>query len=108
MKFLDALLAIANDLTAVLDAGDRYNRLLAALKIAIPYDAATLLKVSGDALIPLAAIGLTPDAMGRLYNRKENPRLDIICNSETPVLFDHDSNLPDPFDGMLSSYTGTF
>jgi len=108
MKLLDALLEIAKDLTAVLDTGDRYSRLLDALKIAIPFDAATLLKVSGDALLPLAAIGLTPDAMGRVYNRKENPRLDIICNSESPVLFDHDSNLPDPFDGMLSSYTGTF
>jgi anaerobic nitric oxide reductase transcription regulator len=108
MKLLDALSEITNDLTAVLDAGDRYKRLLDALKIAIPYDAATLLKVSGDSLIPLAAIGLTPDALGRVYNRQENPRLDIICNSESPVLFDHDSSLPDPFDGMLSSYTGTF
>jgi len=106
MKYLDALSAIANDLTAVIDAEDRYRRLLDALRNAIPYDAATLLRVSGNTLIPLATKGLTPDAMGRIYLRKDNPRLDIICNSSGPVFFDHDSQLPDPFDGMISTQSG--
>ena len=34
MKRLEALAAIAHDLTAVIDAEDRYNRLLEALRIA--------------------------------------------------------------------------
>lgn len=101
MKRLDTLAAIANDLTAVLNAEDRYKRLLDALRIAIPYDAATLLRAEGDLLVPLAAKGLTPDAMGRVFNRRDNPRLDIICNSAAPVFFDHDNTLPDPFDGMI-------
>lgn len=101
MKKLEALSAIASDLTAVIDAGDRYTRLLDALRLAIPYDAATLLRVDGAALIPMAAKGLTPDAMGRVFYRRDNPRLDIICNSDKPVFFDHDSTLPDPFDGMI-------
>lgn len=102
MKLLDALSAIAADLTAVLDAEDRYRRLLDALQIAVPYDSSCLLKVEGDTLIPLAAKGLTPDTMGRVFLRSSYPRLDIICNSTEPVFFDHDNTLPDPFDGMLA------
>ena len=108
MKRLEALSAIADDLTGVFDAEDRYTRLLDALRIAIPYDAATLLRVAAGGLTPLAARGLTPDAMGRVFSRKEHPRLDIICNSDEPVLFDQNSSLPDPFDGLISAETGTF
>ncbi|SHO50431.1 nitric oxide reductase transcriptional regulator NorR [Desulfopila aestuarii] len=103
MKKLDTLTAIAGDLTAILSAEDRYQRLLDALHRAIPYDAATLLRVQEDTLIPLAAKGLTPDAMGRHYLRGEHPRLDIICGSSEPILFPEESSLPDPFDGMLIS-----
>lgn len=108
MKRLEALSAIAHDLTAVIDAEDRYKRLLDALRIAVPYDAATLLRVSGGVLTPLAAKGLTPDAMGRVFGRKEHPRLNIICNSSEPVLFDQNSSLPDPFDGLISTEAGKF
>jgi anaerobic nitric oxide reductase transcription regulator len=103
MDKLDAIAAIALDLTAEISAEDRYDRLLTALGKAIPYDAATLMRVEEDRLIPLASKGLTPDAMGRIYHKKEHPRLDIICGSDGPVLFSKDSALPDPFDGMLVS-----
>lgn len=102
MDKLETLAAIATNLTTVLSAEDRYQRLLDALRIAIPYDAAALLKVQGDTLIPLAANGLPPDAMGRQYNRRNHPHLDIICGSRIPVIFSKDSSLPDPFDGLLA------
>jgi len=101
MDKLTTLAAIAIDLTAVLSAEDRYQRLLDALRIAIPYDAAALLRVEGEALVPLAANGLTPDAMGREYLLKNHPRFDIICGSSEPVSFSKENTLPDPFDGML-------
>jgi len=101
MNKLKTLAAIATDLTAILSAEDRYQRLLDALHIAIPYDAAALLRVEGEALVPLAANGLTPDAMGRKYLLKNHPRFDIICGSNEPVFFSKKSTLPDPFDGML-------
>ena len=101
MDKLTTLAAIATDLTAVLSAEDRYQRLLDALRIAIPYDAAALLRVEGEALVPLAANGLTPDAMGRKYLLKHHPRFDIICGSSEPVSFSRENTLPDPFDGML-------
>lgn len=103
MDKLHTLTAIAVDLTAVMSAKDRYQRLLDALHRAIPYDAATLLRVQGDKLTPIASKGLTPDAMGRVYTRSEHPRLDLICDSTVPVVFAADSPLPDPFDGMLVS-----
>ena len=103
MDKLNTLTAIALDLTAEISSEDRYDRLLGALRRAIPYDAATLLRVEKDTLIPLAARGLTPDAMGRVYARKDHPRLDIICGSKEPVFFSKESSLPDPFDGMLVS-----
>jgi anaerobic nitric oxide reductase transcription regulator len=103
MDMLDTIVSISLDLTAALNAKDRYQRLLESLNRIIPYDAAALLRIDEDVLIPVAARGLSPDAMGRQYLRKEHPRLDIICNSRDPVLFPADTSLPDPFDGMLQN-----
>jgi anaerobic nitric oxide reductase transcription regulator len=102
MDMLDTLASIAADLTAALSAKDRYQRLLGALQRIIPFDAAALLRLEGEALIPLAAHGLLPNAMGRRYSRIDHPRLDNICKSSEPVRFPSDSTLPDPFDGLLA------
>ncbi len=101
MDMLDTLASIAADLTAALSAKDRYQRLLGALQRIIPFDAAALLRLEGEALLPLAAHGLLPNAMGRRYARIDHPRLDSICKSSEPVRFPSDSTLPDPFDGLL-------
>ena len=53
----------------------------------------------------MAAVGLKADAMGRRFPRSDHPRLDIICNAAEPVLFPSDTQLPDPFDGLLRSDT---
>jgi anaerobic nitric oxide reductase transcription regulator len=102
MDMLDTLASIAADLTAALSAKDRYLRLLDALHRIIPFDAAALLRLEGEALIPLAAHGLLPNAMGRRYARSDHPRLDSICKSSEPVRFPAESTLPDPFDGLLA------
>ncbi len=99
----DPLLAVALDLTASLGAADRYRRLLEAVRQVIPCDAAALLRLEGDVLLPIAVHGLTPDAIGRRFPRADHPRLDVICNANAPVLFPADSLLPDPFDGMVES-----
>lgn len=101
MDTIDTLISIAIDLTAAMTATDRYERLLAAIAKVIPYDAAALLRLEGDLLIPVAARGLSPDALGREYSRSTHPRLDIICGSDDPVRFSADTRLPDPFDGLL-------
>lgn len=102
MDALDTVVAIALDLTAALSTKDRYRRLLTALERVIPYDAAALLRVEEHLLIPVAARGLTADALGREYDRNAYPRLDIICKADGPVRFAQDDPLPDPFDGQLA------
>jgi anaerobic nitric oxide reductase transcription regulator len=101
MDQLDTLLEIALDLTAALNAEGRYKRLLDAVKRVIPYDASALLRFNDGVLSPVAAVGLTEDALGRQYLLPENPRLEIICRSTEPVFFPADTELPDPFDGLL-------
>jgi anaerobic nitric oxide reductase transcription regulator len=103
MDAMDTLVSIALDLTAAMTAKDRYERLLVAIERVLPYDAAALMRVEGDLLVPVAARGLLPDAMGRRFGRSSHPRLDIICNSDKPVRFPADNALPDPFDGLLSA-----
>jgi anaerobic nitric oxide reductase transcription regulator len=100
---LEALLGIARDLTASLAAEDRYARLLDAVRRVVPCDAACLMRVEGDELVPLAAHGLVPEALVRRYPRRDHPRLDVILRASEPVRFPADSGLPDPFDGLLDA-----
>ncbi|MBN1852569.1 MAG: nitric oxide reductase transcriptional regulator NorR [Pirellulales bacterium] len=108
MNQLDILVSIALDLTSVIHAEERYRRLLEALHRVIPYDASALLRLQGDELVPIVSRGLSPDAMGRRFALREHPRLAIICKSAEPVHFPADSNLPDPFDGLLADDAGEF
>jgi anaerobic nitric oxide reductase transcription regulator len=108
MEQLYTIMSMAIDLTAALNAKDRYQRLLHAIGRVIPYNASTLLRLDGETLVPIAAVGLKADAMGRNFPRGDHPRLDIICNAEEPVLFPSDTKLPDPFDGLLSADADEF
>lgn len=97
----DALLTIAIDLTASLASQDRLVRLLEAVRRSIPCDAAAVLELAGDDLVPLAAHGLAPEVFGRRFTRREHPRLDVVVARKAPVRFPSDSPLPDPYDGLL-------
>src|SRR5690606_28691310 len=97
----DALLSIAVDLTASLASEDRLARLLDALRQTIPCDAAAVLALSGEELVPLVTHGLAPEVLGRRFHRREHPRLDIVLSRGEPVRFPADSGLPDPYDGLL-------
>jgi anaerobic nitric oxide reductase transcription regulator len=103
---LEALLEIARDLTASLAARDRYARLLAAVRRLIPCDAACLLRLEGQELVPMAGYGLTPAALSRRYRVRDHPRLAIILRAGAPIRFRPDSPLADPFDGGLSAAPG--
>jgi anaerobic nitric oxide reductase transcription regulator len=100
---LEVLLEIARDLTASLGSLDRYERLLSAVRRVLPFDAACLLRLQGDELVPLAAHGLVPGALERPYPRHQHPRLDAILKATSPIHFPPDSPLPDPFDGLLTA-----
>ena len=106
MSELDTLVSVALDLTGALGGEDRYGRLLEALRQAIPYDAAALMRYDGDVLVPVAARGLSDDALGRRFTVSEHPRLAVICRSEEPVRFPSDSPMADPFDGLIGGGNG--
>jgi len=95
------LLPIALDISASLSSEDRSSRLVDAVRRALPCDAAALLRLEGDELVPIASHGLSEDVLGRRFRRTEHPRLDIICSTEGPTLFPADSPLPDPYDGLV-------
>ncbi|WP_437682169.1 nitric oxide reductase transcriptional regulator NorR [Sorangium sp. So ce131] len=103
MPNLMSLLSVALDLTTSLGTEDRYRRLLEAVRHVVPCDAACLLRYEDGVLVPLAAHGLAPEALGRTFRAREHPRLDILCHAAAPVRFPPDSDLPDPFDGLLAS-----
>jgi len=99
---LETLRTIALDLNLSLLAEDRFRRLLAAIRRALPCDAATLLQLEGDELVPLAVEGLVPEVLALRFARAEHPRLEAILSAEGPVEFPADSRLPDPFDGLVA------
>jgi anaerobic nitric oxide reductase transcription regulator len=99
---LDQLLAIALDMTASLKSEDRSRRLVDAVARALPCDAAVLLRLDDDVLVPIAAQGLSSDIFGRRFALAEHPRLEIICRAAGPTLFPSDSRLPDPYDGLVT------
>jgi anaerobic nitric oxide reductase transcription regulator len=103
---LEVLLDIARDLTASLAATDRYARLIASVRRLIPCDAACLMRLDGQDLVPMAGYGLTTAALSQRYPRRDHPRLDVILGSHEPVHFPPDSALPDPFDGVIEGAPG--
>lgn len=105
-QHLEAILAIATDLTSSINSQDRYDRLLKTVKDILKSDAATLLKKEGKSLRLIASDGMRPGTLLSQYPLKEHPRLEIICQSTTPVLFPSDSTLPDPFDRCLEKNHG--
>ncbi|HNS96313.1 MAG TPA: nitric oxide reductase transcriptional regulator NorR [Polyangiaceae bacterium] len=108
MNQLDAIISIASDLTAGLSSEERYRRLLAAIRNVVPYDAAALLRLEDTSLVPIVAEGLSPDALGRRFALDEQPRLRLLCEATEPVIFPVDSELSDPYDGLLASDLGDF
>src|SRR5690606_25847512 len=92
----DALLAIAIDLTASLASNYRLPRFVAAVRRSIPCDAAAVLSLVGDDLIPVATHGLAPEVQGQRFSRRQHPRLDLVVARKAPIRFPADSSLPDP------------
>lgn len=103
---LQALLPLVDDLSRELSEEERYRRLLSALRTLIPCDAIALLRLEGGQLIPLAVDGLSADTLGRRFTLAEQPRLAALLASRRPTHFAADSELPDPYDGLIEAHPG--
>jgi len=97
-SFLNRLLA---DLPSDLPAAVRLQRLVAALRDEFSCSAVVLLRLDGDRLQTQAAIGLDLEVLGRSFQVERHPRLARILEEREPVQFAADSELPDPYDGLL-------
>ena len=99
-SLLTALLPLVSDLSRELPEGERYRRLLEAMRALLPCDAAALLRLDGEWLVPLAVDGLSTDTLGRRFKISEHPRFEALLSSHGPTRFAADSDLPDPYDGL--------
>lgn len=98
---IDILTTMVSDLSQSLEQRERYRRLLEGLRSIVAFDAAALLQLDRDVLQPVAVYGLMDDTLGRQFRAKEHPRLAMILDSRAPVRFPADSDLPDPYDGLV-------
>lgn len=98
---LTALLPLVSDLSRDLPEQERYRRLLEALRALLPCDAAALLRLDDGWLVPLAVDGLSLDTLGRRFKVTEHPRFEVLLGNPGPTRFDSDSQLPDPYDGLV-------
>ncbi|UVL28721.1 nitric oxide reductase transcriptional regulator NorR [Pseudomonas donghuensis] len=100
-SLLTALLPLVSDLSRELPERERYRRLLEAMRSLLPCDAAALLRLDGEWLVPLAVDGLSTDTLGRRFKVDEHPRFAAILSRSEPTRFASDSKLPDPYDGLV-------
>lgn len=103
ISFIEAVLPLVSDLARDVPSADRFARLLAAVRQLFCCDACALLKLDGDALLPLAVSGLSEDTLGRRFRIADHPRFAALMASETPTCFDATSELPDPYDGLVGA-----
>ncbi|GAA5233979.1 nitric oxide reductase transcriptional regulator NorR [Verticiella sediminum] len=106
-QLLDAIVPLIADLAQELPAELRYQRLLDAVRSLLPCDAVALLQLDGDALVPLAVQGLSPDTLGRRFAVAEQPRLKALLEAPRAMRFAPGCELPDPYDGLVESEEGT-
>jgi anaerobic nitric oxide reductase transcription regulator len=103
---LDALLPLVADLSRDLSDRERYRRLLTTLRELFPGDAAALLRLDGEMLVPLAIDGLSSDTLGRRFRVSDHPRFLALLARREPTRFPADSGLPDPYDGLVQGVSG--
>jgi len=103
---LDAMIPLMADLSRDLHDSERYRRLLDTLRMLFPCDAAALLRLDGDVLVPLAINGLSSDTLGRRFRISEHPRFRALLSSVPPTRFPANSSLPDPYDGLVQAHSG--
>ncbi|WP_105265291.1 nitric oxide reductase transcriptional regulator NorR [Pseudoalteromonas sp. T1lg76] len=100
------LLELSLELAQSVSSKQRFDGLLTAVRKFITCDAIVLLVLKGDYLQPLALQGLRRGTMGRQFVIAEHPRFLAVCQSMQAVRFEADSDLPDPYDGLVLATDG--
>lgn len=100
------LAEIVEDLSRSMPNEARFQRLLDVYRRNFPCDAIAILEREEGQLIPRAIQGLSPDTLGRRFVIRNHPRLAQILDSRKPVRFPANSELPDPYDGLIENSDG--
>lgn len=98
---VQSLAALAVEIQNGLQNRDRFTRLINSIHHALRCDATALLRYENRHFRPLATAGLAPDVMGRRFSLEAHPRLEAIARAGDVVRFPADSDLPDPYDGLI-------
>ncbi|GLS91300.1 anaerobic nitric oxide reductase transcription regulator NorR [Psychromonas marina] len=101
-----ALTQLAIDLTNSVSSQDRFDRLLSVIRHLFNCDASALLAFQDQQFSPLAINGLYDEVLGRRFNIQQHPRLEAIARAGDVVRFPADSELPDPYDGLIVNHKG--
>ncbi|WP_066341660.1 nitric oxide reductase transcriptional regulator NorR [Azohydromonas lata] len=80
----------------------RHAALLSAVQAMAQADAAALLRLDGEALVPVAVQGLNEEVMGRRFPVQAHPRLALLLRSPQGLRLPTDCALPDPYDGLVA------
>ncbi len=94
------------DLVTELPANVRLQRLIGGLRAHFCCGAVALLRLEEDHLCPVVVDGLVSEALGRRFAVRQHPRLAAILARGEVTCFDRDSQLPDPYDGLLDTLVG--
>ncbi|RQW21704.1 nitric oxide reductase transcriptional regulator NorR [Rhodobacteraceae bacterium CH30] len=104
MISIDSLARIAIDLQLGISHQDRFHRLIQSVRSLLHSDASALLRYEGGQFIPLAIDGLMQDVLGRRFALTDHPRMEAIARAGDVVRFPTDTNLPDPYDGLIPDH----
>lgn len=96
---------IALDLTTGISDQDRFDRLLSSIRSVLKCDASALLFFQDQQFVPLAINGLYDDVLGRRFELQKHPRLEAIARAGDIVRFPPESDLPDPYDGLIPNHS---
>ena len=100
---IEEYIQVIEDLGRDMPDEQRYQQLLNSIQQSIPSDAIVILRLQGKSLEPIALRGLPLQTLGRRFPIQQHPRLERILNSRTPVRFESDSIIPDPYDGLIDT-----
>ncbi|WP_298443896.1 nitric oxide reductase transcriptional regulator NorR [uncultured Ferrimonas sp.] len=106
MLAINDITNLARDLTLGLSDQDRFERLLTTVRTLLNCDASALLLYQDQRFTPLAINGLATEVLGRRFALADHPRLEAIARAGDVVRFPADSDLPDPYDGLIPSLQG--
>ena len=101
---VNVLAQIAIELQSGIEHQDRFQRLITTLRQSLKCDACALLRYESGQFIPLAIDGLMSDVLGRRFLLEGHPRLEAIARAGDIVRFPADSELPDPYDGLIPDH----